>query len=119
MGKRVKSNQPESRELSSADLQKAITKLNRRITELKDFDVETIKERFDAKITALKDKINSTIADIFGYNTVEEKKYNIWSLTDLPLVMGREYPLNEVKAATRKGIDDVVIKLESLKEILQ
>jgi predicted nucleotide-binding protein len=119
MAKKAKYTQPESRELSIADLRTAITKIGRRIDDFKKFDVNTITERFDAKTLALKDKINSSLADIFGYDTVEYQKYNIWSLEDLPNVIGREYPLQEVKQATQKGIDDGIIKLESLKEILQ
>lgn len=56
MAKRAKSTRPESGELSGADLQKAITKIDRRINDLKSFDVNTITERFDARVTALKEK---------------------------------------------------------------
>ena len=119
MSKKAKSNQPESRELSIADLRKAITNIGRRIDDLKKFDVNTITERFDARTQALKDKVNSTLADIFGHDTVEYRTYDIYTLEDLPMIMGRKYHLQEVIPATQKGINDAVIKLQSLKEILQ
>ena len=119
MAKKNQYTQPESRELSIADLRKAITNIDRRIDDLKKFDVNTITERFDAKTQALKDKVSGTLADIFGHDTVEYRKYDIRTLEDLPMIISRKYHLQEVIPATQKGINDAVIKLESLKETLQ
>ena len=120
MAKRAKSTRPESRELTAGDLRKAISKINRRIKDLDGFDVKTVTELSDAKTIALKEKINSTIADIFGYDTAEYRKYSIRSLDDLPRVVGRsERPLPEVQEAYKKGIVNTIIKLTSLKETLQ
>lgn len=88
MAKKARSTRPESRELSVADLQKAIIKIDRRLNDLKTFDVNTITDRFDAKVTALEEKINSTIADIFGHDTVEYRRYDIRDLVDLPMIIG-------------------------------
>jgi predicted nucleotide-binding protein len=119
MAKRAKNTGLKSRELSSADLKMAITQIGRRITDLKNFDVNTITEQFDAKTQALNKKINSTLADIYGHGTVEYRKYIIHTLEDLPLSTGRKVSLDGVISATQKGIGDAVIKLESLKETLQ
>ena len=116
--RKAQKKQPESRELTAADLKKAISKLKRRISDLQGFEVKNITERADAKAIALTDKINDTIADIFGHGTVEYQKYNIWSLDTLPFIVGITYPLHEVQSATQKGIDDTVTKLESLNETL-
>jgi predicted nucleotide-binding protein len=117
MARRTPDKLPESRTLSVSDLKMAITKIDRRINELEGFDVKIITERFDAKTEALKGKINQTLADIFGYDTVEYKKYGIWSLENLPMT-GERYPLPEVQQAYQKGIGDAIIELNSLKEIL-
>ena len=119
MAKKTQYTQPESRELSIADLRKAITNIGRRIDDLRQFDVNTVTERFDAKTQALKDKANSTLADIFGHGTVEYRKYDIPKLEDLPMIISRKYHLQEVIRATKKGINNAVIKLKSLKETLQ
>ena len=119
MAKKTQYTQPESRELSIADLRKAITNIGRRIDDLRQFDVNTVTERFDAKTQALKDKVNSTLADIFGHGTVEYRKYDIPKLEDLPMIISRKYHLQEVIRATKKGINNAVIKLKSLKETLQ
>lgn len=108
-----------SKDLSPQDLRVGITKLDRRIGDLKSFDVSTISERFDAKIKALTDKISSTLADIFGRDTAEYHAYSIWSLDTLPLSMlGGEHPLPVVQQGYQKGISDAITKLEALRETL-
>jgi len=122
MAKRTKSSanrQPESRELSAADLQKAIPKVQRRINELEGFDVKTITERADANAEALRNKINDTISDIFGHGTVEDRRYRIIELATLPFIVGRQEPsLFEVQKDYQKEINNAVISLKSLKETL-
>lgn len=113
---------PESRRLSADDLRMAIKKLERRISELKSFDVKVITKRFDATSGALEDKVNDTLADIFGYDTVEYKKYDIGGpgLYTLPLIMGEpEPPLSEVQKAYQEGINNVITRLKSLKDTLE
>jgi len=118
MAKRTPEKPPESKVLGADELTIAIQKLDRRIKDLENFDVKSIAERFDAKEQALKDKVNQTLADIFGYDTVEYKKYDIWSLDTLPIIMGEKYPLPEIQQSCQKGIGDAITKLNSLKEIL-
>lgn len=122
MARRAKSSanrQPESRELSGADLQKAIPKLERRINELEGFDVKTITEMSNAKAEALRNKINDTISDIFGHGTVEDRRYCIRSLVTLSFAIGSRNPsLSDVHEEYQKGIDNAVISLKSLKETL-
>lgn len=97
-----------------------IIKLERRIRELEKFDISTIQERFDAKTKALTTKINGTIADIFGYETIEYRNYSIYTLDTLPMVMrGGTYPIHQVREGYKKGIEKTIVKLESLKETLE
>ena len=119
MAKRTPERVPESKTLGPDDLKIAIQKIDRRIDELKAFDVMTINERFDAKTKALTSKIDQTLADIFGYETVEYKKYEIESLDTLPFIMGERPSLSEINAGYQKGIGNAITKLESLKETLE
>ena len=97
-----------------------IMKLQRRIKELEEFDISTIQERFDAKTKALKTKMNNTIADIFGYETIEYRNYNVYTLDTLPMVMGGgRYPIHQVREGYSKGIEETIVKLKSLKETLE
>lgn len=120
MARKSRNELPPSKMLSLEDLTVGIKKLDRRIDDLKSFDVSTISERFDAKIKALTDKIKSTIADIFGRDTAEYRAYSIWSLETLPLsTLGREHPLPVVQEAYQKGITDAITKLKGLRETLE
>lgn len=112
--------QPEAATLTAEGIRLGLTKLERRIKELEGFDVKTIEERFDAKTQALRDKINDTIRDIFGHGTVEYNRYSVYSLDTLPLTVGGpRYPLPQVQDAYKKGIDETLVKLRSLKDTLE
>jgi len=112
--------QPESKALTADDLRLGIRKLQRRIADLTNFDVETIEERNDSKASALEDKVNSTLADIFGLDTPEYRKSSIWSFDTLPLIMnGPRYHVTQIQEAYTKGIKDAVIKLTGIREILE
>ncbi|MFZ0033576.1 MAG: nucleotide-binding protein [Sedimentisphaerales bacterium] len=118
MVRRNPQKSPESKILGANELTIAIQKLDRRIKDIESFDVKGVAERFDAKPEALKDKINQTLADIFGYDTVEYKKYEISSFDTLPSIVGEKFSLFEIQQNYQKGISDTITKLSSLKEIL-
>jgi hypothetical protein len=111
---------PAAAELTAERIRVGLTKLERRIAELEQFDVKTISERFDAKAQALTEKINDTMRDIFDHDTVECRRYSVRSLDTLPLIMGRPQPsLPHIQIGYQKGIDKTLIKLRSLKETLE
>jgi predicted nucleotide-binding protein len=118
MARRKQPPQPESKVLTADDLRTGIRKLQRRIDDLTQFDVSVIEERFDSKASALTDKINSTLADIFGRDTPEYNHHSIWSLDTLPLG-GPKHPINVVREAYQKGINDAVTRLVGIKETLE
>jgi len=120
MAKESQPPKPLSKVLSADDLRTGIPKLNRRIEELSAFDVAIIAGRSDPKVSALVSKINSTLSDIFVRDTPEYKDHSIWSLDTLPIILGGpKYPVNEVRDAYQKGIDNSIIKLTSLRETLE
>jgi predicted nucleotide-binding protein len=108
-------------ELSVQEMQAAVVKLQRRISDLENFDVNSIGGRFDPLGEALKEKVNSTLLEIFGTDSIECAKYSIWSIDTLPLVMGSgdEYPVSQVRRAFHEGIQANVVKLRGLVEILE
>lgn len=120
MAKRQKIDVPQSKSLGPEDLRIGIRKIERRLEELRSFDVNQIEKRFDAKAEALVDKINGTLADIFVRDTPEYKDYEIWRLDTLPLSMGApEYSISEIRQAYSKGISNEVTKLSTARDILQ
>ena len=66
--------------LSREDMRTAIPKLERRIAELKEFNVDEISDRYDPRIDALKRKIDDTLVEIFGHDTIDYDRYRISSL---------------------------------------
>ncbi|WP_237707325.1 TIR domain-containing protein [Xanthomonas oryzae] len=95
-------------------------KIERRIAELEGFDVNSIRERWDPTVEALKKKVNSTLQEILGHDTVEYHEYSIRSLDTLPLIMGGgPDPIQKVHAGYREGIERERLKLETLRDILR
>ncbi len=111
---------PPSRNLGKQDLESGIRKLERRIEELKAFDVSSVHERWDARAQSLEDKIHATMAEIFGEGTPEYQRHSISELDTLPMsIMGEQYPVNEIREGYHKGVQNAVIKLESVRSLLQ
>ncbi len=119
MAKRIVEKLPESKVLGLDELKGAVQKLDRRIKDLESFNVKIIAERFDANEKALMDRVNQTLADIFGYDTVEYKKYKIGWFDTLPIIVDERYSLPEIQKGCQKGINDVIIKLRSLNDTLK
>lgn len=114
-----KNKQPERRQanLSYQEMEAAIKNLDRRINELKKFDVESINNRSDAKIGALSGKLDALLVSIFGADTVEYDRYR-WPVTHLDTA-SRSYmystPLSEVKEGLNRGISSSLSQLEAIK----
>jgi len=120
MAKNKNTESPPSANLALDVLKKGVIKLQRRIIELEKFDVSTIEKRWDAKIESLCDKLNSTLAEIFGYETVEYNNYSIYDFCDLPIIMGSgPDPIDEVHDSYKRGLKDAIVKMTSVKEILE
>ena len=111
--------EPPSRVLSKDDLGNAVRSIQRRIDELKAFDISLIQKRFDPRANALQDKIRATLADIFGNDTAEYKRHFVGSFDNLTIFLGgRDYPPRTVQDSYKQGIEAAVIKLESLRDLL-
>ena len=66
---------PQSRNLSSREIEAAIERLDRRIVELRALDISTISQRNDPRIDELEAAIADTLVSTFGDGTPE---YNIY-----------------------------------------
>jgi predicted nucleotide-binding protein len=104
--------------LSHNDMQNAIPKLKKRIKELEEFDINSLKERYDPRIEALQNKIDDTLVNIFGKETIEYDRYNISSLDRGPHVIGG-IPLNEAKEGIVRGFQRAIISLNSIIETFE
>ncbi len=115
------STTPPSNVLGRQELEAAIRKIERRVEELKGFDVSPIRERWDARASALETKINATLAEIFGEGTAEFNRYCIGSFDSLRILLGggNRFSPTEIQESYREGIQKAVINLESLRDLLR
>lgn len=113
-----KHKQPQEKgpaKLSREEMRTAIPKIERRIAELKEFNADEITERYDPRIGALMRKIDDTLVEIFGHDTIDYDRYRISSLDHGPTVIGG-IPLYEAKKGIKKGFEAAVVKLASVIE---
>lgn len=117
---RSRSSEPKSANLTVEQMRSAIPKLERRIKDLEAFDVGSIRERFDPVAEALAKKVDGTLQEILGHDTVEYQQYSVHSFDTLPTVIGRgSDPLPRVHEGYRDGIERCVLKLKTLKELFE
>lgn len=117
---RSRATEQKSAQLSAQQMAAAIPKLDRRIADLEKFDVSTIQERFDPLAEALARKVNGTLQEILGHDTVEYHEYSVWSFDTLPLrVGGGHESLAQVHDGYREGVKRGLLKLRTLRELFQ
>ena len=116
---RSKAPERKAANLNIEQMRSALKKIERRIADLEGFDVNSIRERWDPAVEALEKKVNSTLQEILGHDTVEYHEYSISSLDTLPLIMGSgPDPIHKVHAGYREGIERERLKLGTLRDIL-
>lgn len=110
--------QPLPANLSPQSMKAAIPKLERRIAELKAIDVTTIRERGDSRFNSLHQKIDSTLVEIFGDNTIDYQRYQIQGFDTASINMIRATPISEVIQGYRRGIDRAISTLQTAVDLL-
>ncbi len=109
-----------SANLTVEQMRAAIPKLERRINDLETFDVGSILERFDPVVDALATKVDGTLQEIFGHDTVEYIQYSVRSFDTLSISMfGAPDPLPRVHEGYRDGIKRCILMLKALKELFE
>ncbi|MCF6271571.1 MAG: TIGR02391 family protein [Rhodobacteraceae bacterium] len=115
---RKKAEQKVSANLTSQEMEGAIPKIERRIDELKKFDVASVDERSDPRIGTLSSKLETLLATVFGANTIEYDRYN-WSVTHLDrasINMMHATAIQEVREGLIRGIEGARSQLEAIVE---
>ncbi|CAD1786048.1 nucleotide-binding protein [Xanthomonas euroxanthea] len=116
---RAKASERKTANLTIEQMRSGVKNIERRIADLERFDVNSIPERWDPVVEALEKKVNSTLQQILGHDTVEYQEYSIRSLDTLPLFMGGDPdPIQEVHTGYREGIGRERLKLVTLRDIL-
>ena len=106
-----------SANLSYEEMKIAITKIDRRIKDLTDFNVEAVTKQFSPEIKALETKMEQFLSDLYAPDTVEYDQYH-WSLTDLDcqtINLMYATPLHEIQQQINEHIARAVSILEAIK----
>jgi uncharacterized protein (TIGR02391 family) len=120
MAKISKPEQAQPANLTPNQMKAAIPKLQRRIAELKAIDISTIQDREEARFDALKQKIDTTLMDMFGDNTVEYKRFAVGNLdTNSFLNMLYETSICEVREGYKIGIEQAISNLQTILELFE
>jgi hypothetical protein len=87
MAKKASEPQLKSAQLSEQQAIAAVPKIERRLAELRSLDIRTLSnDNGDNVLNSLAQKINATLRDVFGLNTVEYNEYQVESLSAFPMI---------------------------------
>lgn len=104
--------------LSVEQMKAALPKLDRRIADLKAFDVNSVQRRFDPVIEVLQKKVNSTLQDILGCESVEYQEYVLPEFDSL-ITFYSEPSLQAIKSHYGEWLDKAVKQISALKELFE
>jgi len=103
--------------LSYEEMETSITRINRRLKDIEDFDIDSIDKRNDPKIMALSNKLDSLLISIFGTDTVEYKRYH-WQVITLDTAgknIAHRTPIEEVRNGLKQGLANAKEQLLAIK----
>lgn len=105
--------------LSFQQMESAIPKIERRLEDIKNFDIDSINERSDPRIDALSKSLDALLVSVFGANTVEYERYH-WQVTQIDTAsinLMYRTPIEEIREGLRKGLGTAMAHLESIKQL--
>lgn len=90
-----------------------------RIKELRTFDVSRIRDRSDPELESLTKSVNTALAEVFGHNSPDYRKYALETLdTGLPLDFGGRYSVDELQQAVKENVERAIVNLKRVKVLL-
>jgi uncharacterized protein (TIGR02391 family) len=102
--------------LSFQQMREAIPKIEKRLVELRTFEVDSVRERSDPRIGVLSNKLETLLQSVFGTGTIEYERYR-WKVTHFDTAahfINRPTPIHEVHEGLRRGISTAILQLESI-----
>lgn len=118
MRRKTTSPNPQPAQLSAEEIRVAIPKLKRRIEELNAFDPDSVNDFSDPRPDSLQQKIDGTLVEILGPDTLDYQRYYFRSLYQGAMLMGGTPP-SKIRAGYRNGKADALSKLQTLVETLE
>ena len=119
MRRKNKVQEPRKAELTVEQMQAAIPRLRKRVEELMAIDVETIQERGEIRFQALLHRIDDTLVETFGSDTIEYDRYRVWMFDTPSIISGHPTPIQEVRIEYKRGIDGAIAKLQTVIDMFE
>lgn len=117
MPQKPKKLEPIEANLSFQQMQAAIPKIDRRIKDLENLDINSITKYADPTVVTLEKTLETTLASIFGSNTVEYERYR-YGVTSLnPGSWWPDITLGEIRQSVSEAVTESKQQLEGIKAI--
>jgi uncharacterized protein (TIGR02391 family) len=118
MPQMLSSGKHRSAGVSFERMKAAIPILKHRIAELRGIDVDKIHERGEARLDALEQKIDRTLEDIFGCDTMEYHLHRVLLDTASKSIL---YPttIDQIREGYKKGIELAIENLDKIIKLLE
>ena len=100
-------------------MKNAIPRLQRRLEELEAVKIDGWHSEIQTELSAVRRKVEDTLVDIFGADTLEYRRYGVTSLFSGAISFGRPTPPQEMAEGYRRGIREAAAKLRTAIEMLQ
>ncbi|MEW5913083.1 MAG: TIGR02391 family protein [Thermodesulfobacteriota bacterium] len=114
--------EPKPAQLTPAQIKAGIPKLKRRLGEIEEFKPEEMQKSSDPIASALHKKIDSTLVDVFGHDTLEYRRYQIRSLYAGGLRLGgvsRGEIVDGFNVGKQRALSSIRTAIETLEEQLE
>lgn len=108
-------------ELTASQIHTAISRIQKRVDELEQFNVNGIRGSFDPTLNALETSIEATLSAVFGNNTVQYKRYLGASQIDYKAYFfgQNETPIGEIRGAVSRNREHAIVTLKQAIKDLQ
>jgi uncharacterized protein (TIGR02391 family) len=117
MSQKSKKLEPVEANLSLQQMQEAIPKIDRRIKDLENLDINSITKYGDPTVLTLEKTLETTLASIFGSNTVEYERYRYSVASINPNSWWPDITLGEIKQSVSEAVTESKQQLEGIKAI--
>ena len=110
---------PAAANLSPDQMRAGIKLLNRRLDELRDFDLKQISRSDDPALQKLNRKLEETLVRVFGSDTLEHRRYGHIYLGSVSTGVWEAPSWSQQSAEIKENIEDAIGKFESAVEMLE
>ena len=111
--------QPQPANLTAEQMRAAITKIERRIRDLEEFDPRTIQSRNDPRVESLEAKLESTIEEVFGHGTTEFARFRPSQFDTAGFNVLHETPIGRVIDSIQSSKDRELGKLRAIIDLFK